>query len=517
MSDRVRLDPDSLRRDSARLAELGDQVSRTYAGLRDSLAQANGCWGDDYLGEAFAKDFMPQADQLLNDMRAMEESLRGTAQQVAAAARDFETQDLDGSGGIGRAAEEAYLPDPAYGTGVQPSSATASPTTQEPVTSSPVPYARTAGRTPAGQSASDGTPTGQQTSGAPPEAAGRPSTSQNGPQSSNSPAEKSDRQGGSKTAQDPSRQPPRVSPPAVAGRDAANSSAPSARPGAPPARIPAPAAGGRKETPWTEPPRTNRGSAASEPNSSNPRSGSPPRSPKRDEPHKRDRRRDAERPAGKPGASPVFAWLARTLADRHNVAVVGFDLPDLQETPVREFAAAVDRVLTEYPVIELDVVAIGDLGADTEGVRWRREVRDSATIRSITLDRRAACEPSRGIGAPDPEPGADDSAVHSATVGELGKALDNAGGGVARRIAQHTLIAEYMRVMAGRHTTFAELLRGYRRWRAELAGATGAAGGFEVDRALGVAFADVVLHGERASAAAKTLHAVLVDAAPPPG
>jgi hypothetical protein len=184
---------------------------------------------------------------------------------------------------------------------------------------------------------------------------------------------------------------------------------------------------------------------------------------------------------------------------------------------VREFAAAVDRVLTDYPAIALDVVAVVELGHNARGVRWRYEPHDSAAVRSITLDRRVACEPSRGAGTLESEISPDDPAVYAATVGELGLALNSAGGGVARRTAQRILIAEYMRVVAGRYTTLAELLRGYRRWRAGLTGATGEAGGFDEHRALGAAFADVVLHSERASAPAKALHAALVDAAPPPG
>ncbi|WP_433599222.1 hypothetical protein ACQPXH_26685 [Nocardia sp. CA-135953] len=506
MTDQVRLDPDALRQDGARLAELGDQVGHTYAELWDCLATADGCWGDDDLGEAFARDFTPHADQLLAGLRAMEESLRGTAQQVANAAHDFESVDRGGADRIGRAADELRSPDPDYGTGTQPSSATA-PTSnpaQDPVTSSAVPSA----------GAADGTPTGRSTSATPPRASGGPAASGNSPHSPS--AETPDRHGGAKPAEDPNRRPrsTAISPPDTRRDAPRDPSSVSDRHGVTPARNSGPAVGARKETPWTRPPSTpQRGSTAAEPNSSNPRSGSPPRSPKGGEPRKHDRRRDAERPIAKAGASPLLAWLARTLADRHGVAVVGFDLPGLQEPPVREFVAAVDRVLTDYPAIALDVVAVAELGDHAECVRWRHERRDSAAVRSITLDRWVASEPSRGGGAPESETGSRDPAVYAATVRELGLALNSAGGGVAGRTAQRTLIAEYMRVAVGRYTTLAELLRGYRRWRA---GLTGEAGGFDELRALGAAFADVVLRGERASAPAKALHVALVDAAPPP-
>ncbi|MGW4767738.1 hypothetical protein ACWEO2_06795 [Nocardia sp. NPDC004278] len=206
------------------------------------------------------------------------------------------------------------------------------------------------------------------------------------------------------------------------------------------------------------------------------------------------------------------------LAERHGVEVVGFDLPDLEEAVVRQFAAAVDRVLTEYPVIGLDVVAVADLD-DAGSVKWSSESRDdpaSGVARSITLDQRRAREPSRVADTSDSGAGPEDLVIYSATVRELGLALDFAGGGVARRKAQRVLIAEYMRLEAGRYTTLAEVLRGYRRWRAGLTGTTLGVGGFDVSRAVCDAFADVVLHGDKASAPARTLYAVLLDAASPP-
>ncbi|WP_280360786.1 hypothetical protein [Nocardia wallacei] len=511
MNDRIRLDPDTLRHDGAQLAELGDRVGRTYARLRHGLAEAEGCWGDDDLGEAFAKDFTPHAEQLLAGLRAMEESLRGTALQVTNAAADFETQDLGGAGRIGRAAEESPGAVPDYGTGTQPSSQLA-PASAQGAENSAVPTdSAGADGTPSTQSPS-GPAAAPQSTGTPgssgmpggsgaPDGSGEPSSPQNGQQD---PSRAPERQGGAKSGADPSR-PPRsasasppagVTPPAT-GRDAPRNAATAGREAAASARNSG--VGARRETPWTGPPsRAARGSAA-EQNPSSPRPGAPPRSPKEVE-RKRDRPRDAERSAGKAGASPLFAWLARTLADRHGVTVVGFDLPDLRETPVRQFAAAVDRVLTEYPAVELDVVAVAELDDEAGGVRWRSEAGDSAAVRSITLDRRVACDP-------------DDQAVYAATVRELGLALNSAGGDVARRTAQRVLIVEYMRVAAGRYTTLAELLRGYRDWRAEIGGESG----FDARRALGAAFAEVVLHRDRAGAPAKALHAALVGAAPAPG
>lgn len=179
--------------------------------------------------------------------------------------------------------------------------------------------------------------------------------------------------------------------------------------------------------------------------------------------------------------SAGLGWLARSLAGRHGVEVSGFDIPGLDESAVREFAAAVDRVLTDYPAIVVDHVAVADLGSGAV-VRWEGGQREgrSRAVRSITLDQDMACKPERAAAATSgPELESDDSLpasadllVYVATVREFGWALDSAGGGVVGRRVQRILIAEYLRSMAGRYTTLGEVVRGYRGWRAELLAGT---------------------------------------------
>ncbi|WP_280271642.1 hypothetical protein [Nocardia wallacei] len=216
----------------------------------------------------------------------------------------------------------------------------------------------------------------------------------------------------------------------------------------------------------------------------------------------------------------MLGWLARTLTDRHGVEVSGFDLPGLDESAVREFVAAVDRVLTDYPAIVVDLVAVADLGGDGAIARWERRpgAGRSPAVRSITLDEGVAREPRRTVAATsgldverDDWPPAD-LPIYAATVREFASALDSAGGGVVGRSVQRILIAEYLRSIAGRYTTLGEVVRGYRRWRAELTGDTGDVNGFDVRRALGRAFADVVLHGGSASVQARVVYEALMDA-----
>ncbi|WP_433759770.1 hypothetical protein [Nocardia sp. CA-135398] len=517
MNTEVRLDLDSLRNRGERLSELGDQVGQTYARLRDSVVQSEGSWGDDDIGLAFAKEFKPHAEQLLANVREMAESLHGTAAGIIDAARQFEAQDAYLASQVGATAEDLdpkigqparQLSDGRVGT---PAFADAhSPGTNDPAANSSA-VGGQASPTDRARPTERSAPGGRRS----PEASPEQSAPQDGsrrPDSSDRTAQRSDRsvrEGRGKSGDPAGEFGRRVSPPSswslppAATRNAARSAGT--------ASGPRPAADvGRRDTPWTgqRHPTPGGSPAGAQPSSPSPRYGSPPRSNKPTEEPRRGRdRRGSE---GRPVPDPVVGWLAHRLADQHGVRVVGFDTPGLRVSVVREFVAAVDRVLTDYPVIVLDVVAVAELGAESGVVRWSSEPRGpGCAVRSITLDQRSAQEPREATGT---EPG-----IYAATLGEFGPALDGAGGGLARRRAQRVLVAEYLRLEPGRQRTLAEVVRGYQHWRAELTGDTTAAGGFDVSRAFGAAFAEVVLRGNEARIQARTLHAVLIDAASRPG
>ncbi|WP_433598152.1 hypothetical protein ACQPXH_20520 [Nocardia sp. CA-135953] len=513
MNREVRVDPDSLRYQSVRLAELGDQVGQTYTGLRDALAYADGCWGDDDMGLAFAKDFKPNTDKLLANLRSMAESLHDMANGINTAANDFEAQDAIGAG---RIADSSDPLDPIGGTPTGPSrggrtdmyspgngAGTGPFAGAESGTAPGDPLATSAGARDRTRPAEQASPGGSRS----PDGSRGRSAPQDGAQGSDPSTDAAGRRGGEERTEQPGRRSPSsaVSPPATARNVPRAPDAAATRGGGPTV------SGGRGGTPWSgRSPSAPGGPAATTPSSpSNPRSVSPPRTKKPTEERQRgpERRRPDER-----AGNAVLGWLARSLVERHGVQVTGFDTPGLQEPAVREFVAAVDRVLTDYPVISVDVVAIADL-EDRRRVRWSSESRGDPTRveKTITLDGQAArelgvAETSQSEGEPEVP------AVYAATLREFGRALDFAGGGVARRTAQHVLIAEYMHRMAGKYTTLAELVRGYRRWRAELTGDSAGASGFDASRALGAAFADVVVRGGEASVQARTLHGVLVDA-----
>ncbi|WP_040837915.1 hypothetical protein [Nocardia brevicatena] len=183
------------------------------------------------------------------------------------------------------------------------------------------------------------------------------------------------------------------------------------------------------------------------------------------------------------------------MGTRHGLEIIGFDEASIDADVAREIAAAVDDMLTKYPVA-LRGIELTD--PDGGGPPHAERGPSSATARSapeaiwLVLDK-AAFAPSdrpdgnalsrrwlrRGRGA--------DRAVYTAVVREYGRALEVAGNFRARQEAQRLLTAESLH--AGGGLAFSPLDPG---------------------RALLDAFTEVELRGNRAGKLAKALHEILV-------
>ncbi|MEV5651092.1 hypothetical protein AB0L57_22810 [Nocardia sp. NPDC052254] len=527
MSDEIRLDLDGLRERGARLADLADRVGQTYAGLEYCLRQAEGSWGDDHMGREFAEQFTPHADHMLANVRAMQKGLRSTADGIVGVADEFDARDAANANRLtapedrdsGNADPAGQQRDGATGP-VSPAdagpAARSDPASISPARESPVPESPgqpTAGPQRTEQPAAGGA---QSPDGFTGRAAPADGTQSRSPWNRSRPeSDRSDRDGripgdsGRRTAAAPPS--PSVTPPADR-RDAPRATDTSSG-----SRTAAPA--GRRGTPWTDPsPRTpgspGRPGSPGKP-AANPRNGSPPRpnQSRGDKARAGDRRGSRERAA----SDPMIDWLARRLAERHGVQVAGFDTPGLRLPAVRDFVAAVDRVLTDYPMVALDVVEVAEFDGAPGTVRWSCAPRGvQGPTRSMTLDRRAAQEPEATTPTAESDGEPAQPGIHPATLREFGRALDAAGGGVASKQAQRVLIAEYLRPQPHPARTLGEVVSGYRDWRAALTGTTSAPGEFDVSEALGIAFAEVVEHGADAGIQARLLHAVLVAAASRP-
>lgn len=548
MSGELRLDLDGLRERGARLADIADRVQRTHAGLQSCLQQAEGSFGDDYMGRTFAEQFTPRAEQVVSTVEAMAEGMRRNAAGIVGAADHLGAQDIGSAARVAGAAQDTdpgpagLAESPPAGTvGPQspvdgprsnpPDRAAVTPEQDSPVY--PVGGSRSTDQLPAGGPnrpgsvpAPDGSPGRTAADSGPrsdsPWSGSRPESGPVGNEATGAPGRRSG----------PAAPPPSssVSSPPVAAPSRATPQT-SGRPSGSPVAGPA----GRAGAPWTEtPPRTpgqpgmpsspgNAGKPANTGQAPQQGPASRPNAPAGDNGRDRDRRGAR----GRSPADPAIERLARALAERHGVEVTGFDDPDLQLAPVQEFVTAVDRVLTDYPMIVLEIVAVAELGGQLGTVRWAGAPPDSeGGARSISLDRRAAQQPQAPARSSRPSAHPQDATadteetgattqpdIFTATLRAFGRAFDAAGGGLAHRRAQRVLISEFLSAQPRPRPALSELVRGYREWRAVLAGHATEPGGFDVHEALGVAFAEGVQHGEDAGIQARLLYAVLVAAA----
>ncbi|WP_280232019.1 hypothetical protein [Nocardia cyriacigeorgica] len=615
MTSELRLDLDGLRARGARLADIADRVQRTHAGLQECLRQAESSYGDDYMGRMFAEEFTPRAEHVVSTVEAMAGSLHETAAGIVSSADAFDTRDIDGARKVAAASQDLDSGPadrtewPSNGPAGPPSQAGLPPgpsrqggesleqnSPEHPV-SGPLSTDRlpTGGYGPDDATAAGGSPgLPAANNGLPARAPWSRSRPESGPGSGDAAGAPGGRSGPPASPSSSA-----ASPPSAAGSGARTSGAPTGsgvagpagRDGTPwteqPRRTPghirtsgAPTGSGvagpagRAGTPWTEqPPRApgQPGSPGSPGNAARPaNAGADPRHGPAQRPNARadDKARERDRRDGREALE--IERLARALAERHGVQVAGFDTPDLRLAPVQEFVTAVDRVLTDYPMIVLEIVAVAELGDELGAVRWdcappdtadgarsttaddarsttaddarsttaddaRSTTADDARsttaddARSITLDRAAAQRPPEPA-QPAPAPADSQAAVdrtgessvsapaeiYAATLRAFGRAFDAAGGGRARRQAQRALIAEYLGALPRPRPALAEVVRGYRAWRAELTAGVAAQPEFDVDEALGIAFAEVVQHGEKAGIQARLLHAILVAAAARP-
>ncbi|EME65700.1 hypothetical protein [Amycolatopsis decaplanina] len=63
MGETFRLDPEEASAAAARLGALGERLNNSLKALEVTLDDRHGCWGQDDIGEAFAKNYVDPAEQ----------------------------------------------------------------------------------------------------------------------------------------------------------------------------------------------------------------------------------------------------------------------------------------------------------------------------------------------------------------------------------------------------------------------------------------------------------------------
>ncbi|MFD4404326.1 sigma-70 family RNA polymerase sigma factor [Nocardia sp. NPDC058499] len=152
------------------------------------------------------------------------------------------------------------------------------------------------------------------------------------------------------------------------------------------------------------------------------------------------------------------AAVAAELHRRHFVEVVGFDLPGLPVESAREYALAIDELLTKYPHVQLHRVGIGpvaggrifakvdNVAGDTANYPYTRSIMLSDSITTSPDVLRSAWSSMVAAGR---TAGPADRPIYGLLLREFGDVLNNAGGLRAQDTAQLAL-AEHVQASSVR-------------------------------------------------------------------
>ncbi|MFI6361117.1 hypothetical protein ACIBG0_00060 [Nocardia sp. NPDC050630] len=554
MAQSLEVDEERLRALVPEFDDIGADAQRVLDQLKAALEREGEPWGKDAPGQAFAETYVPDRDKGIASLAKTVASLREEGKIVSDLVESFDRQDRESARSIGDAGDQS----PPTSQNVTPPAPTDpySQSQQTPITTSTTPdTAQSPTRSqpdPGYQSAPTSTPA-PSTSGSPqpgpastaPTIPGSPN--RNGMPNVGSPIDSA----GAPNARDPSGSAPESTP--TTTNSAPTATRPTVDPPAPDHKQPntpwSRGAAGTGFTPDTPAPKAAAAGTAqtSAPSDAGPRVSAPSSTPPRmSTPYLPDQHQQQARPAPK-AAGKAFgaegksaarhpwaadgmgagenALLARKLAERHDLELVGFDDPSVDGYTIREIAAALDDVLTQYPYVDLRQIAIAESADAATRLEWdwvagaagpepftRRIVLDTVVARSPAVFAeyiRSATHSGKIARGSDRRP------VYSTMVRELGHALDVAGSFRARQAAQDALIAEFTRTRgtAPRDNPTSASSSEYEQWRAQLSGYGFHNGNFDPGMAMADAFTEVQINGCEAAPPAKVLHRLLIDTA----
>ncbi|WP_198161712.1 ATP-binding protein, partial [Nocardia puris] len=244
---------------------------------------------------------------------------------------------------------------------------------------------------------------------------------------------------------------------------------------------------------------------------------------------------DGERPVARIGAGPaetppagrellergtnaqVARWLRDKYRDSHGLGVTGFDDPAVSPDVVRQYAAAIDDMLTKYPEVDLREVRITDDLDDPDiygQTYWfpTGGRTGGGHTEYIAFNRRFATDPellrrsiAEDVASGHTLPGHGARPVYSIIVHEFGHAVDAAGSGVAQRRAEAVLADRFL-ASRGRRRGMP-----YAAWLRQLSNyAFDAHGRLNPVEGVPDAFADVEVLGADAAEPAQILHRLLL-------
>ncbi|MFI1915052.1 toxin glutamine deamidase domain-containing protein [Nocardia sp. NPDC020380] len=206
--------------------------------------------------------------------------------------------------------------------------------------------------------------------------------------------------------------------------------------------------------------------------------------------------------------------VSEELLRRWGVETVGFDNPGFHPEVVREFARAVDDLLTRYPDVDLPRVVIEPMSDEYYAEAVRNISPDGQiSTRMLVLNELHALDPE-GMARDSAEDvagghlvaGSDERPIHSTLVHEFGHSIYFEGQQHAGKTAGRALLDYYT-------STRSEVdMDAFEKWVRQLSGYSFREDGrFNPAEALAEAFTDVELNGEGATEPAKVLYWHLLD------
>jgi uncharacterized protein YukE len=97
MSEITRVDIPEVNAASGRLDVISDQLEVAVQALKRRLAVVEGCWGTDEAGNAFAKNYLPKAEDALKNGNLTTESLGTVAENLRKITTEFAKLDQYGA------------------------------------------------------------------------------------------------------------------------------------------------------------------------------------------------------------------------------------------------------------------------------------------------------------------------------------------------------------------------------------------------------------------------------------
>ncbi|WP_125737316.1 hypothetical protein [Amycolatopsis sp. WAC 04197] len=108
MADRFQLDPEALERVNGDLAAATARFKEALRDLGGKLAEHYGCWGEDEAGKAFAKNYVPMAQETNAGAHSTADGVDSTCGSLRDASNQFVGLDEEAARALDRSMGEQF-------------------------------------------------------------------------------------------------------------------------------------------------------------------------------------------------------------------------------------------------------------------------------------------------------------------------------------------------------------------------------------------------------------------------